>query len=405
MINRSVRISSVLSATACVCLILTAGHPIIRIIAPNELLWPILVGIFGGALILTNGTVSRNSVVVLLFFVILSAVHLVFYGTASANSSLGFIFMIGWSLIAVNLIRPFSEWYIQIMSVVATISLVFYSLNLIGAITPEMFSWLPGANVTEGGVHAWLYYFHHSGNPMRSSGPFWEPGAFAGYLELALIFVLMQRGQKLTWKPIVLVLATLTTMSTAGYAGLAVIGGIWFIDKNRGHWTFYRLAMSTVGILCFVTISLYALENLPFLGNKIVRQVENVQMARGYYEINRFGSLLYDLPFILERPLIGWTPANTFRNEVDPLYETVMTGHGNGLSGFTSRFGVTALLFYLWCVFCVARRFSMTRSQGGLMIVWVSVILFGEQYLVYPVFWCFIMVSRRQAVKSGRVVA
>jgi len=261
MINGRVRQYDVFSATACVCLILSAGHPIIRAIAPNEVLWPILAGVFGGVLVLTKGTVSRNSIIVLLFFIFLSIAQLVFYGTASATSSLGFIFMLGWSLIAVNLIRPFLSWYIQIMSATAAVSLLFYFLGLVGVITPQMFAWLPGATVTEGGVHAWLYYFHHSGDTTRNSGPFWEPGAFAGYLELALIFALAQR-QKLTWKPIALVLAILTTMSTAGYAGLAAIGGIWLFGKSKSHWTFSRIATSAIGTLCLVAVSFWVLENL-----------------------------------------------------------------------------------------------------------------------------------------------
>lgn len=400
--TKRVHRKGIMSAISSIFLVMSAGHPVIKALVPNEVLWPGLICTFGLALVLTKSTISRSSLTVLLFFVLLSIVQLIYYGVSSASSSVGFLLMLVWSLIAVNLIRPFPIWYVRIMSVAAAISLVFYFLALTGLITPQMFVWVPGANVVEGGVHAWLYYFHQSGDAFRNSGPFWEPGAFAGYLELALIFVLTQR-QKPNWKPIVLILAVLTTMSTTGYAGLAVIVGIWAVRRSDLRFTLSRLTVSAAAVICFAFMSYWAIGNLSFLGEKVNNQVERVQSEQGNYQLNRFGSLIYDLPFIRMRPLIGWTPASTFRSEVDPLYETIMTGHGNGLSAFVSRFGIPALLFVFWRVFCFARHSRMSRIQGGLLILWVSVILVGEQYLVYPVFWCLIMLSQGTELTLGDV--
>ena len=68
-----------------------------------------------------------------------------------------------------------------------------------------------------------IYNFHEVLAEFRNSGPFWEPGAFAIFIIIALIFNLINDKTLWSKKNIVLSITLLTTLSTTGFIAFFVL--------------------------------------------------------------------------------------------------------------------------------------------------------------------------------------
>jgi hypothetical protein len=99
-------------------------------------------------------------------------------------ASIGFIINISIAFLNIKNIKNFSQIYIKIIYFISLISLFFYFLYIA---TDLKF----GVRLNEISYHNFFYHYKLEGlNYFRNSGPFWEPGAFAGYLVLALFLIL-----------------------------------------------------------------------------------------------------------------------------------------------------------------------------------------------------------------------
>lgn len=97
----------------------------------------------------------------------------------------------------------------------------------------------------------------------RNCGPFWEPGAFQGFINLS--FFLNIVNSTLNKKRLLLYIITLiTTFSTGGYIVMLINLFIYFVNITEIR-AKTKIIISTI----LFTVSLYLYNNLEFLGNKI----------------------------------------------------------------------------------------------------------------------------------------
>jgi hypothetical protein len=133
------------------------------------------------------------------------------------------------------------------------------------------------------------YYFAYN----RNSGPFWEPGMFTIFVNIALFFNLIKTNRLITFKNIILTLTIVTTFSTTGYLGMFFI----FISFILFHST---SKLKFIYIFPLIFISFYIL-NLDFMQEKILDQI-NVANKNGE---SRFGAMLVHLKLINDFPITG----------------------------------------------------------------------------------------------------
>ena len=74
---------------------------------------------------------------------------------------------------------------------------------------------------------------------IRNNGPFYEPGLFASYLNIALVFNLCKNRTLLDKDNISLILAILSTCSSAGYVSFLLVVVVsafnsFFVATNNG---------------------------------------------------------------------------------------------------------------------------------------------------------------------------
>ena len=159
-------------------------------------------------------------------FIVLFCVHFLKFGIDILFASLGFLVLATIAFLNIKTIYNFGKIYVLLLYYICLFSLFFYFLYI-------FFDIKIGFQLNSISYHNLIYHYKFEGiEYFRNCGPFWEPGAFAGYIILALIFIL--RDFKLMNKKIisVLIFSLLTTVSTTGYLCLFVVIFIYLIKKK-----------------------------------------------------------------------------------------------------------------------------------------------------------------------------
>lgn len=341
--------------------------------------------------------INMRVLVMFIGFLTLFALHYLTFGSLVLMASMGFIVMLLIAFLAVQLIPNFFTKYISVMAWLAILSLFFHVPRLIGINMPGIFSFLKSPDGGPNYSHIYIHNFHWIAENTRNSGFFWEPGAFAGYLVIALLLVLVSKQISTSkWKIIALIAALLSTQSTTGYVAGFILFSYWQVSKYRGRSSGgldYRLILIPFLITGIFGVAVYSYDKVSFLGEKIESQYEDSIEGTHNSNVNRFGNLMYDMAFFLDRPLIGWGATPQTRFSVDPELAEFVAGQGNGLSAFLVKFGLIGFILFFYSFYKNLK--SMTRSTKETLVYTLPVLmlLMGEQFLNYPFFFTLVFVS------------
>lgn len=173
------------------------------------------------------------------------------------------------TLLVVN--YKFTKYYSNIIYFFSIVSLISFVYNHIFGVLPYINL---GAGMDGGAgfrvssiIYTQLYNLNNSGLTFRNCGPFWEPGAFQGFVNLAILLELLSgndRNKQWHFRFAVFVITVITTYSTGGYVVLA-LNLIYYIITNQ------RLTWNVKVLLLFITstIAVFLFFNIDFLHNKI----------------------------------------------------------------------------------------------------------------------------------------
>jgi len=281
-------------------------------------------------------------------------------------------------LVSVCCGTKFREAYFRIMVVICMVSLIMYFLNSLAGIRV---GFLFKRYQTIG-----IYNFCFEGDLVRNSGMFWEPGAFQGYIMLIplLFYDKLRELLKSNFIPcLILIVALLTTKSTTAYMVFFVFVclSLWFSkDINP--------VFSTVFVIAMLVFAFFCVERLDFLGDKILTDFKSFQEVQdGDVSWKRSGALKVDLYNIQRHPIIGngFDLESRFGANAD-----LMLGAGNGLSGAINIFGIPFVLLFFLLVYMNFYAFPVSKKLCLLLVV--LMLLFGECFLNYPMFWALVFV-------------
>lgn len=279
----------------------------------------------------------------------------------------------------------FMDIYIKIMSLLALISLPFFVLN-------QFVQW--GIPLENELLKSFLFYTTYPEDIysvsflIRNPGMFWEPGAFAGYLILGLLFIVIKNRSftigKYKKEVICIILGIITSQSTTGYFLLALVTLLYTWDKYR--WS--RIFVVPLSILFIY----WVYNNIAFMGNKVEDQYNQaITMGKNDVSNSRFGSLNMDLQYILSQPFTGngldFSTRYRFHPEV-----TKDIGNGNGMSNFIAVWGIPFFLFWLYSVYRFTYLYTQKKTISLFFSTVLILILQGEQFLNYPMFLIFLSI-------------
>lgn len=286
--------------------------------------------------------------------------------------------------------------YLKVMVAISIISFPFFFLNAVGLQFPAIS--LPM------GRESLIIYTQssqallegsQSGIP-RNFGFFWEPGAFAGYLIIAFILFIDELDWLIKYKRrdvIILLVALLTTISTTGYLVLSVIVLFYILQKRKGPGTIL-LAIIVVGAMVF------AFMRLDFLYNKILAEYTVLEYQDwDTVNLSRFGSVLFDWQYIVLHPIVGNGLADITRFSMHIGLSERLGGFGNGFTGAIHILGVPFMLIYLIAIYR-----NRTIEHKWIVLFLIVLLLNGEYYLDYPLFFSLIYVSYGLGNKQSKLV-
>jgi hypothetical protein len=266
----------------------------------------------------------------------------------------------------------FHKYYIKIIYYYAVISLFFWGIELLIPPLGQLlrgwairFSQATGSFVVDyKNISLFLLYtfttmskFH---TMPRNSGPFWEPGAFAVYLAVALVFLYLHTKTVRNKHVAILTVAMITTQSTAGYVSLFLFWS-WVILDSNSRYKLFIFVLLALG-------SYFFFESAPFMNQKITEMYEtqSEQDLSGFTS-GRFYSARKSINAIWQHPFIGrGISRRTAYDEYSEFYGAY------GIINVPSRFGLIMGSVYFILLFASLKRYSSLRSSRNLGVLATS---------------------------------
>lgn len=213
----------------------------------------------------------------------------------------------------------------------------------------------------------------------RNCGPFWEPGAFAGYI--CIVFVLFFKDLILLWKVYkkevkILLFALFTTFSTQGYIVFFFICLFYYISDRLNPQKLFSIA-----IILFVAY-LIAM-NIPFIGNKVQEQfvaASDIESKEGSQNLSRFTTAALDIYYIIKHPFIGNTTLPEIRYEDHPYVKGEADalggrGTGSGITDFIATYGI--IPFFIWFYY-TSKNIKSSFGKNKMILCMLVLLMLGN---------------------------
>lgn len=271
-------------------------------------------------------------------------------------------------------LEEFEDAFIKIMRVIAIVSLITF---FFGA-TIKLISFIPTVTNSAGYDFKVLFLSNiplSESRARRNCGPFWEPGVYQIYLNIAIIFVL-HRQKKTMWFDSVLFLTTLlTTLSGASILPLPFIIMAYLISnlKNKSAKPF---------ILVFVVLCAVVLLFQTGAFDEIITKVtgEDGGLSSGF----RLGSAWANLVATVRYPFFGASPEVQDQLRMEIIYSIngyYTEGNTNTMIGYFAYFGVFVGAFFCIKIFSFCKRISQ-NFLGALCLFVAMVIMTSNENLI-----------------------
>jgi hypothetical protein len=396
--------------TALVLAVLTvSGNPAAFRPAGHEATYAIVGALFAAALLLRGGgRAVRAFAPIAAIFAALSIIQAYSFSFFPVLTVLGFLTRLFIGMAVVVMVADFARAFVRAMFTLSALSFIFWIPEYLtcrsGAPFHRVFANLAdrlGPQSSDRwalGLHTYVLI---PGDLHRNAGMFWEPGAFAGYLILALLMLAAIRGRLTRKKHLtifcVLSVALISTFSTTGYIAypIAVFLNFVWSRPNRAR------ALGGTLVLCIlapvvIAGSAYAFTRLAFLEAKVKSELKAVQRHDRGWQIKRTGTLLFDWEYVSRRPLTGWGLHQETRFALHPWLRD--ESFGNGMSDFIVKFGVIGFVTFLLCVARGAKRVSgQSRVYVAGFLGATLVVLQGEGFLGFPLFLSLMFLEHSSA--------
>jgi hypothetical protein len=230
-----------------------------------------------------------------------------------------------------------------------------------------------------------IYNFHEVLSEFRNSGPFWEPGAFAIFIIIALIFNLINDKTLWSKKNIVLSITLLTTLSTTGFIAFFVLIMAYYFATGDILKNIILLAT-----LLPIGISLYF--SLEFLSAKIE---DNIAIADND-KSSRFGSGLADIKDWANSPIIGWGRGAMRYGGRQFTFFTAEQHRNNGLTALLASYGIVIFFVLLYNYYrslkelCIAKSFNTQFAVFSFVVI--LLLGFSQTIFQYPFFYSLMFI-------------
>ena len=297
-----------------------------------------------------------------LFILLLPGIYTINY---SISSTLHAFLKISIGILTILYCKQhFCNYYVNIIFFLAIISLICFAYNNFVGILP--FIPVDSTNLDNGNIYrvsSILYtqlYNPISGSfNLRNCGPFWEPGAFQGFLNLALFINILYNKHDKYWmlQNIIFIVTIITTYSTGGYIALFTILLYQVFFSAKWH-----PITKIIVTIFFISICIHFYNSLDFLGEKIVADDSRTGISAS--DFSSGAHLVFGY---------GYDVASFKNSKIQTASSIINLIRYSGIIGL--------ILYYLPAL-------TRIRSiKDILFIIIISTILFNEPFLTAGPFW------------------
>lgn len=267
--------------------------------------------------------------------------------------------------------------FIRVVNFIALFSLVCWLLRGV-LITLPVIPTIYTGDIT----YKCLFFTNISTTSTRNFGPFWEPGAYQLFLNLAIFYELRDKKYFDIKSFVLLVITLLTTFSTGGIIVFFVILLYSVIAGRESRGTKH----SALKILVIVLMigGLVFLQNSNYGSNvfaKIVAYIDN-PLAKNSANVSaytRFNSFDANISMIRQRPLFGWG----IQGSSDMLHNTYnLSANTNTILGMGSSYGIIAMGLYCFLFLKGAFQRSRNLVLNTIYLIIIGTMLSTESLLV-----------------------
>lgn len=353
----------------------------------QEKLWTIIIFLFSLLFfIIKKQKTDKFFIIVILILSIVELAYIFKWNDFEVNQifSIFMRFFIAYAILKI-VGKEFFNIFIKIIYFHAIVSLcIFLPSFFIPSVQTFFESFI--SNLAIENLYSWrssmiLYTIEYG--ILRNAGPFWEAGAFATYLLIALTISLFLTKKIKTPTNIILLITIFTTFSTAGFLTLFVI--LLFFNLLSPKKSLKMLYLFGV-LIAFIIIY----QNTDFMRKKIELQLEYAfDKESNYMYVGRFSSALNDLKDISENPLIGrgrgafrYKNFSNIGNNEERFLEEKRT---NGITDFIVKMGIPFALFYFTTLFISLKAYFKYNDQLSKyhLVLFLAILLMGFSQLIF----------------------
>lgn len=279
--------------------------------------------------------------------------------------------------------KDFAHCFVRIMLIFAVISLPFYiaaNTGLYGVLL-SIADKLPQFGVDnmisigkqEGLRTLYFYNVYDSDftvmNLRRNPGPFWEPGRFTIYLNLAILINLFYFKMPIfSKKNIILIVANLTAMSTTGISVMLIIFIVYVLKGNTSKTK--KIIWGTI-----LLASIPAILSLDFMSDKIGGEMSDDATH------SRFGAIAYHITQIEKSPFLGFGPF------LSTVFGMDLASSPNGVSDSVRYFGIPMAVYIWFLLYRGTNIYIIGKTERIATFVVLMMLAFTQTIMTSPFYY------------------
>lgn len=293
--------------------------------------------------------------------------------------------------------QSYMEKYTNIMFVICIISLVCFTI----AISQPILAWAISKSIQFNNHTYNISWFYTWGWGIhifsRNSGPFWEPGAFQGFILLALLMTLFQKTQK--WAKVKIIIYVITILTTGSTTGYILLGGLILFFYKKVETTFVSTGnkrnknLLKIGLLALAAFTVVYIISSGNISDKFSGTNESASVR-----INDFAS---SISMVTDKPLFGYGFSSERINRAKSLG---VVNDSVGLWSLLYTCGIPFGIYYLYRqIKGIKRFFCVNQLEMILLSVIIIVIHFTEAVWWLPVYTIFLFYLKQPRIEEGEM--
>lgn len=288
--------------------------------------------------------------------------------------------------------------FIDTMVVIAIVSILF-SLWIIFIGLPPTNSLVSTKNSTTEFYNYYIFFYPKlwSNVMFRNQGIFWEPGLFSSYLLFALVFEIYYKKVINKFKLLILMLAVLTTFSTAGIILLIPII-ILYLDKSVSKSNFKNLWIVTLIIITFLLILFY--DRLIILFVNFSPQVFSKLLGEQQTTITRFSAPILNMFIFKQNIFFGAGLTGSTELFMQEQFIFNVDSQTSTSTYFLSSFGLGGIFYTVWWIKGVVGLNNISLLSKAIMLFIFLTILNKEPHSFLMGTWLILFIFYKNNIEK-----